>query len=197
MNTVKKIAQRKAGTRSDANTRRRRGFEPLASLTSGMIQDAANKRGFAVVRLLTHWPEIVGAELARDCRPVKMSHGQGFGATLVLLASGAVAPIISMRLPQIRDKVNACFGYNAVARIRLTQTTGAGFADSQTPFAAKPATKAPAKPSPEIIAKAAATTDGIQDPAFRDALEHLAIQVLSRQNDKMARSQFNEQDQTQ
>lgn len=202
MSTVRKPPSRKGAKRPDAMERRRRGFEPLASLTSGMIRDAAGKRGFAVVRLLTHWPEIVGDELARSCRPVKMSHGQGFGATLVLLTTGALAPVISMRLPQIRDKVNACFGYNAVARIRLTQTAGTGFAEAATAFTPgrtqshdrEPDNQAP---DPETIARAEAAIAGIRDPAFREALGRLAVQVLSRHEAAAARSRFNDQDQTQ
>lgn len=160
--------------------RRMRGFEPVAQLTEGAIRDAAGQRGFAVARLLTHWPEIVGADTAALCRPVRMSHGRGFGATLVLLTTGTRAPRLEMQLPLIRDKVNACFGYNAVARISLTQTAAHGFAEGQAAFAHAPA--APPPPSPELVRRASDTVAGVTDPRFREALARLALAVLSRQD---------------
>ncbi|MGR3522662.1 MAG: DciA family protein, partial [Paracoccus sp. (in: a-proteobacteria)] len=66
--------------------RRRRGFEAASSLLAERVQKAAEGRGFAVSRLLTHWPEIAGDKLAGLTRPVRISHGRGsFGATLTLL----------------------------------------------------------------------------------------------------------------
>lgn len=159
--------------------RRMRGFEPVARLTEGAIRDAAGKRGFAVARLLTHWPEVVGEEIAAICRPVSMSHGRGLGATLVLLTTGPQAPMLEMRLPAIRDRVNACFGYNAVARIGLTQTAATGFAEGQASFTPAPAPHL-RPPAPEVLRDAAASVAGVRDPDFRQSLERLAILVLSR-----------------
>ena len=161
--------------------RRMRGFEPVALLTEGTIRDAAGQRGFAVARLLTHWPEIVGEDIAALCRPVRISHGRAFGATLVLLTTGPRAPQLEMQLPLIRDKVNACFGYNAVARISLTQTAAHGFAEGQASFTpAPPAAARP--PSPELARRAADSVAGVTDPRFREALTRLALAVLSRQD---------------
>ena len=167
-----------------AARRRMRGFEPVARLTEGAIRDAAGKRGFAVARLLTHWPEIVGEDIAAICRPVGMSHGRGFGATLSLLTTGPHAPMLEMRLPAIRDRVNACFGYNAVARISLTQTAASGFAEGQAHFTPAPGTARPQPrpPAPEVLRKAQASVSGIRDPNFRQSLERLAILVLSRKD---------------
>lgn len=167
-----------------AARRRMRGFEPVARLTEGPIRDAAGKRGFAVARLLTHWPEIVGQDIAAICRPVSMGHGRGFGATLVLLTTGPQAPMLEMRLPAIREQVNACFGYNAVARVSLTQTAATGFAEGQAHFAPAPGTLPPAAPppAPEVLRKAAASVAEVRDPHFRQALERLAIQILSRKD---------------
>ncbi|WP_205962158.1 DciA family protein, partial [Paracoccus siganidrum] len=89
--------------RSDSpGSRRKRGFEAAASLMSRRVQKAAEGRGFAVSRLLTHWPEIAGAQLAAMTRPVRISHSRGgFGATLTLLTTGPVAPMVEMQLPEL------------------------------------------------------------------------------------------------
>ena len=78
--------------------RRMRGFERTGGLLQTRIRKAGEKRGFAVSRVLTHWPEIVGEDIARVARPVNVSYGKGgFGATLTLLTTGAQAPVLAMQ----------------------------------------------------------------------------------------------------
>lgn len=163
------------------NTRRMRGFEPAAGLLQDRIRKAGETRGFAVARLLTHWAEIVGADTAACTRPVKMGYGrEGLGATLSLLTAGPMAPVIEMQKETIRARVNACYGYNAVSRVMIVQTAASGFAEGQTPFDAGPQ-KAPARPlDPAVIAAAHDQAAGVTDDGLRQALEHLARNVLSR-----------------
>jgi hypothetical protein len=156
-----------------------RGFEPAAGLLKDRIRDAGEARGFAVTRLLTAWPEIVGEATARMTRPVKIGYAKGgFGATLTLLVKSAEAPMVQMQLPQIREKVNACYGYNAISRITLTQTAASGFAEGQAEFL--PAPKAPRAPDPEIRAEAARAASGVGDEGLRKALETITENFLSR-----------------
>ncbi len=163
--------------------RRERGFEPASRLLAERIRTAGESRGFAVARLLTQWPEIAGEDLARITRPVKISYGrEGFGATLTLLTTGAVAPMVEMRKDHLRERVNAVYGYSAIARIHLTQTAGTGFAEGQAQFAHAP--KAPAAPDPAILTKATETAADIKDEGLRAALELLARNVLTRRNPK-------------
>jgi hypothetical protein len=158
-----------------------RGFEAASGLVSDRIRAAGEKRGFAVARLLTHWAEIAGEDLARVTRPVKVGYAQGgFGATLTLLTTSAHAPMVQMQLPRLRERVNACYGYNAIARITLTQTAPTGFAEGQTQFAPAPKAPAPPPPDPEVTARAAETAGGIRDDGLRTALEALARNILSR-----------------
>lgn len=160
--------------------RRMRGFEAAAGLVKDRIRNAGEHRGFAVTRLLTHWAEIVGDDLARTTRPVKIGYArEGLGATLTLLTRAAEAPMVQMQLPQIREKVNACYGYNAISRISLTQTAATGFAEGQAQFAPAPK-PAPKAADPAIALKATATAAGVHDETLRAALEALAQNVLSR-----------------
>ncbi|WP_294927341.1 DUF721 domain-containing protein [uncultured Paracoccus sp.] len=160
-----------------------RGFEPAAVLAAKPIRAASESRGFAVARLLTHWAEVVGPDLARRTRPVRIAHGRGFGATLTLLVEGAHAPLIEMELPRIRDKVNACYGFNAIARITLTQTAPTGFAEGQARFdGAPPKPRAPA-PSPGQLADAERIAQGFDDPALAQAMRQFALNTLSRRDD--------------
>ena len=162
-------------------TRRKRGFERTASLLTQRIREAGEARGFAVTRLLTHWEEIAGADTARVARPVKVSYGRegGFGATLVLLTTGANAPMLEMQKERIRERVNGVYGYAAISRIRITQTAPTGFAEGQAQFTRPPKPTA-SKPDPAVVARAREVAADVGDSDLRAALETLAQNVLSR-----------------
>jgi len=158
-----------------------RGFEPASLLLQSRIRRAGEARGFAVSRVLTHWAEIVGDEIARVARPVDVRYGrESFGATLTLLTTGAQAPLLEMQKEAIREKVNACYGYAAISRIRLTQTAPTGFAEGQAQFAPAPGRPAPA-PDPAAVAAAGRLAGEVQDEGLKAALEALGQNVLSRQ----------------
>ena len=156
------------------------GFKRGATLLGPQIRKASETRGFAVSRVLTHWAEIVGEDLAAIARPVEVSYGrQGFGATLSVLTTGAQAPMLEMQKETLRERVNAAYGYNAIARIRITQTAPTGFAEGQAQFGRAPT---PTKPAPdrEVTHQAAQVAEGVTDTGLRDALEVLARNVLSK-----------------
>ena len=160
--------------------RRMRGFEAASGLLKDRIRNAGESRGFAVTRLLTHWPDVVGTDLARITRPVKVGYAKGaFGATLTVLVKPTDAPMVQMQLPKIRDRVNACYGYAAIGRVTLTQTAAFGFAEGQAQFASASKTEKP-PPSPEIVARARDTAGGVHDEGLRKALETLAQNILTR-----------------
>lgn len=160
-------------------SRRNRGFEPAASLVMAQIKSPAERRGFAEARLITHWRVIMGSEIAELARPVKLSHGrEGFGATLILLTTGAMAPILEMRKEEIRAKVNAAYGYNAVSKISLTQTAAHALAPAF--LSEKPAPERSATEMASLRAKAEQAAQNFEDAGLRDALARLAERVISK-----------------
>lgn len=158
-----------------------RGFSRAATLMQTRIRQASEERGFAVTRLLTHWAEVVGETTAQVATPVNVSYGKGgMGATLTLLTTGAQAPMLEMQKEQIREKVNACYGYRAISRVRITQTAPTGFADGRVAFTAAPKTKK--TPSEAVQSAAKALSDGIESDDLRAALAALGANVISKQN---------------
>lgn len=156
-----------------------RGFEPAFGLMTREVRAAGEKRGFAVARLLTHWEEVAGPDLAAVTRPVKVGYGrEGMGATLTLLVQGAAAPMVEMQKERLRERVNAVYGYNAISRIVLTQTAPVGFAEGQAEF--RPAPKAAPPEDPALVASARKTAEGVGDDGLRAALERLAQNILTR-----------------
>lgn len=173
---------KQAKSKSFTPARRKRGFERTSGLLQGQIRQATEARGFAVTRLLTHWEEIVGQEIAAMARPVKVGYGKGgFGATLTVLTKGAYAPMLQAQLPKIKDKVNACYGYAAISRVHVTQTAPTGFSEGQVQFQAAPKKQKPL-PSPELQARAHETTAHVGDSGLRAALDALGANILNKQN---------------
>jgi len=158
------------------------GFSQTSRLLQGRIRTASEARGFAVTRLLTHWDEIVGQATAQIARPVNVSYGrEGMGATLTILTTGPQAPMLEMQKEQIREKVNACYGYRAISRVRITQTAPTGFAEGQAVFGNAPPKTEP-RPDPKIADAAAAATCNVKNADLRLALEALANNVLRKQS---------------
>ena len=153
------------------------GFAQTSKLLQGRIRKASESRGFAVSRVLTHWVEIVGEATAAIARPVEIGYGRGgLGATLTLLTTGPQAPMLEMQKEAVRQKVNACYGYNAISRIRITQTAPTGFAEGQVSFSGPSPPAPPPEPTPEARALAA----DVGDTELRLAIEALAANVLSK-----------------
>lgn len=157
------------------------GFARTSKLLSSQVRRASETRGFAQSRVLTHWPEIAGEDIAAITRPVQVTYARnGFGATLVVLTTGANAPMVEMQKDMIRERVNAVYGYNAIARVRVTQTAASGFSDGQVSFAHRPAAAANPAPDPAVQARVTATVTDVTDHGLRAALERLATNVISK-----------------
>lgn len=190
---------------------RRQGFRAAGAAARARVVPLAGRQGFAEAAVLLHWPEIVGAAWAGLCHPVKVTYGRGaeLGATLMVRADGPAALELEHRAPQIVERINAHYGYRAIARIRITQGTGLageaqpGFAEAGPPFATpfdapfeagsagpQPARAArnplrgearpPAPVRPEARAEAERLAASVRNPDLRDALSRMGAFVLSR-----------------
>ncbi len=107
----------------------------VGSFVPRLTRKAMEKFGFSTAALLTDWAGIVGDELARHTRPQKLKWPKGVeayaetpadargrpGAMLLLQVDGTRALEVEYRKRQIADRINAYFGYRAVAEIRLEQ----------------------------------------------------------------------------
>ena len=100
---------------------KRTGLKPLSATIGRVAAPALQKRGLAETRIVTHWPEIIGAELAASACPEKITGRGGDGGTLHIRVDGALALELQHLAPLVIEKINGFFGYKAVARLRLTQ----------------------------------------------------------------------------
>lgn len=165
----------------DAPRRKSHGFRQAGGSLKKAMKSVAGRQGFAESDVLLRWPEIVGAELCTHCRPVKVSYSASrqLGATLIVQTDGGHAPQVEMQAPMIVERVNRFYGYRAVSRLKITQSTGLGqpqgFAEDQAPFTG-PATE----PTTQDVKQASALTRDIESPGLRAALTQIGANVLAR-----------------
>ncbi len=127
------------------------------------------------------WPEVVGERLSSLCVPVKVSYSRAnrLGATLVVRTEGARATEVEHLGPRIIERVNQFYGYRAIDRLKVTQTTApGGFAEEPARFAG-PSPDAPFTPDPAAQARAAEMTREIQNEALRTALTRMGAHVIA------------------
>lgn len=131
-------------------------------------------RGFAEARVIADWPLIVGAQLAEDCCPDKLTHGRGENAIGVLHLRVAPAAAIEIQhlTPQILERVNRFFGYRAVDRLALVQ----GPLPKRKAAARKPSRAL----SPAEDAGIARGTAAIDNEPLRKAVADLGRAILRR-----------------
>lgn len=160
-----------------------KGFARTSTLLTKRIRAASESRGFAQSRLLTQWTEVAGEAMAAISRPVEVSYGRGgMGATLTLLTTGSNAPILEMEKEKLRSRVNAVYGYNAIARIRVTQTAPTGFAEGQVQFRQTSATPEAKSSDPVLKDKAEGLAQPVKNEDLRRALAQLGENILNKTN---------------
>ena len=145
----------------------------LSELAGKTIADALARQGFASTGVITHWPEIVGAEIATHAEPMRMiwprrvHEDEPEPATLVLRVEGPVALEIQHLSGVIIEKVNRFFGWRAVGRIQIRQA----------PLRRRGPKARPAALDPAAVARLAAGMADIKDDDLRGALARLGAAV--------------------
>jgi hypothetical protein len=148
------------------------GFRPLASSVPALANKALGRKGMAFAALLGDWPSVAGPEWSACMTPFRLSFPpqQRQDATLHVRLSGAAALAVQHAEPQILERINAWFGYRAVARLKLVHA----------PSPAQPRRKPARQPTPQEEEAIAVGVSGIDDPELRAALERLGRAVAGR-----------------
>lgn len=144
------------------------GARPIADLMPEVGRTAFRRFGFVQSSVVSRWPEIVGARHARVCSPesIRFPMGEKSEGILQLVVVAAHAPMIQHVVPEIVERVNRFFGYNAVARVKIRQ------GEVKPPPATPQRTAAPSlKPVPFELGE---SLRDIGDPELRAVLESLA-----------------------
>ena len=145
----------------------------LGEVANRMLGETFARQGFASTELVTRWPDIVGAEIADHCEPIRMQWPRSGSpeapdpATLVLRVEGPAAIEIQHLSGVILERVNRFFGWRAAGRLALRQA----------PLTRRqPAPHRP-PPDPAATARIATNLTGVADEDLRLALARLGAAI--------------------
>ena len=102
---------------------RRGRLRAIAAEVPKIAGAVLGKHGFAEAQLVAQWPAIIGESLAAGVAPEKLSfpRGERRGGTLYLRVAPGLGLEVQHREPVLIERINAFFGYGAVARLALRQ----------------------------------------------------------------------------
>jgi hypothetical protein len=162
---------------------RRASLGPLSAEVPRLTKAALGSRGFAEAGLMTDWASIVGAEIGGTTWPVSLKFPMNRAESgrageprrqagvLTVQAGGGAALELQHLKPQILERINAYFGYCAVAELKVQQ-------GSARPARRRQAALPP--PSPEDRIAVAAAVDGIADAELKATLTRLGMAIRSK-----------------
>jgi len=169
------------------------GPQPVYAKTVGsfvprLTKPAFERYGFSAAALITDWETIVGADIARYTMPERLKwpkrvdwsadeaaeeHRGRPGATLVLAVAAGRALDIQYKASQLLERINAYFGYRAIADMRIVQVGAIRPASAVAPAPLAATTSiSPPKPREELAA--------ITEPGLKAALERMAAGLVAR-----------------
>jgi hypothetical protein len=158
------------------------GVRAVGSFLPALTRKAFEKYGFSTAALVTEWVAIAGRELAAYTAPERLAWPRGRerpdaetgepgrgrpGARLVLRVDGGRSLDVQHKAHQIIERINAYFGYAAVAELRIVQAPV-----GEAPSGAQ----APRPVAHPLIAEVA----HIADAPLREALARLGGEVKAR-----------------
>ena len=152
-----------------------RGMFAMGDLAAAALAPVTGRRGLVAGEMVARWQAIAGTEIAAVCTPERISWPRKAAGNdpgvLVLRVARAHAIDVQHLSATIVERVNAYFGYKAVASVRLRQ---------KAPM--KPAPQPPARPPLGQDAEAALdqALSAIADDGLRAALQRLGRGALAR-----------------
>ena len=119
-----------------SNIRKRSIFpKALGKEIEQTLKPIYKKHGFAEHRILTEWESIVGKELSNFSAPCKlvMPRAQNQGGTLHIKVASGRGLELQHSQPIILDRIATYFGYRAVEKLRIIQTSAYIFGKKAKP----------------------------------------------------------------
>ena len=158
---------------------RGRGPQTLSKAVARLTKPIFGKRGLADGAIVREWDAIAGADMAEHSAPEKIvypSKARGDGTLHLRVDSGSFATALQHDEPQVVERINAYFGYRAVARLKIIQG----------PLPERDQAAPPPQPalSPDQENDLAEQLDSVDNPEIRDRLEQLGRAIKGRRQDR-------------
>ncbi|MDD3818928.1 MAG: DUF721 domain-containing protein [Actinomycetota bacterium] len=92
-------------------------IEDIKSIIGGLIRDLNMDSKLNVTNIFSHWEEIVGTEISKKARPVKLVRNTLY----ISVASSTWANELRMMSGQLIDRINLFVGEDVVKSIKFRQ----------------------------------------------------------------------------
>ena len=172
--TMKKPTDTPTAAKPRPDAPRRKRVHPLGLAIASVVRPLVGKKGFVDVDILARWSEIVGAEVAANALPLRISKpraGSNEGSTLhVRVGASAYAMILQHREPEICARINGYFGFQAVTRLKIALGT----------LPPPKPTPPPKPPPPPLSDEDAVRISAVADPELREVLAQLGRTMAAR-----------------
>ena len=113
--------------------KRNKRLKAVSSETESITRSIRKKRGLSEAALISDWVQIVGPILSAECFPMRLTRKKDTtGGTLHIRVSGALALELQHMQPQVIERVNQYFGYEAIIALSLHQGPITGQTIEQT-----------------------------------------------------------------
>jgi len=148
------------------------GLKPLSRLVAGIATPICQRAGFSQASIILDWDKIVPAAFSQFCQAIKVTfptHKKSQGVLHIRVPS-AMALAISYQTPQILERVNTYYGYQAIAKITIHQ----GPLVAKTRPLAQPLEK---ETDPEQCVAVRAMVATLPPGELREALQSLGMHV--------------------
>ena len=156
-------------------TEHRTGHGPrrFGELARPLLSPALRRQGFAQNEIVTRWQDVVGPLLASRSLPERLRFPQGerLDGTLFIRVESSFALEFQHLTPQILERVNAFYGYRAVAKLVM----------KQGPVPRPPASRREAEAPLDAETQAGLdhSLDGLKPGPVKDALARLGRRLLA------------------
>ncbi len=150
-------------------TKPARGFQgrSVGTLLARIVTPVMRKRGFRDIDVWTHWPVIVGPQLAAFSMPERISRRNTQGAVLTVKVEGAMALEVQHMAPLILERLNRHYGAGSITKIAIIQG----------PLPAKKQYRLQKPSSNEELVRAEAALGPFPDGPLKAALARLGARV--------------------
>lgn len=151
-------------------------MRPLSQTTAQILSRNFSRKYIAIGKIVSHWNDIVGSDLADKAQPVKIhyrKHKQSAKApeaSLEIATTGAHATILHYQKDLILERLNRIFGESWITAIKfVTVSSNANFVKAKPP-------PRPLNAQEEIYLSE--MLDGVQDHDIKDRLERLGQAII-------------------
>ena len=136
-----------------------------------LVRKKVKSKGSAVSKLRDQWPEIVGPQLAKLCRPIKIT-GAKEGRVLKLSVVRAAAALVEHSMELIRQRASVAAGGDIYKVVIDDHLLGVASVQGELELPRKQLT-------PQELAELEQSVAGIDDPGLKQAIVSLGKAVLT------------------